>query len=132
MLDAVIDYLPPPLDIPAVRGSQARHDEEERNEVREASEKEPFAALAQDCSSPLLRQADLHPCLLRASWKRASQVLNSTKGRRSASARSSRYLTRKNPVEEAHAVLHYAVIGLKDTTTGDTLCVIDKPVVLNR
>ena len=131
VLDAVIDYLPSPLDIPAVRGFKPGHDEEERNEVREASEKEPFAALAFKIAA--------HPFYGKLTFIRVysgkleagSQVLNSTKGKKERIGKIFQmHSNKENPVEEAHAGHIYAVIGLKDTTTGDTLCAIDKPVVL--
>ena len=131
VLDAVIDYLPSPLDIPAVRGFKPGHDDEERNEVREASEKEPFAALAFKIAA--------HPFYGKLTFVRVysgkleagSQVLNSTKGKKERIGKIFQmHSNKENPVEEAHAGHIYAVIGLKDTTTGDTLCAIDKPVVL--
>ena len=131
VLDAVIDYLPSPLDIPAVQGFKPGHDEEERTEVREASEKEPFAALAFKIAA--------HPFYGKLTFVRVysgkleagSQILNSTKGKKERIGKIFQmHSNKENPVEEITAGHIYAAIGLKDTTTGDTLCDPAHPIVL--
>ncbi|UNX54369.1 elongation factor G [Georgenia sp. TF02-10] len=129
MLDAVIDYLPSPLDVPPVQG----HDVKDEDVVveRAASEDEPFAALAFKVAT--------HPFFGRLTYVRVysgkvaqgAQVLNSTKGRKERIGKMFQmHSNKENPVEEAHAGHIYAFIGLKEVTTGDTLCAIDAPVIL--
>jgi elongation factor G len=129
MLDAVIDYLPSPLDVPAIVGSNPR-DEEEKI-VREPKSDGPFAALAFKVMT--------HPFFGRLTYIRVysgkcdagAQVINSTKDRKERIGKMFQmHANKENPVDSATAGHIYAVIGLKDTTTGDTLCDIDKQVVL--
>ncbi|MFH5822060.1 elongation factor G [Georgenia sp. AZ-5] len=129
MLDAVIDYLPSPLDVPAVQG-HAVGDEETVVE-RKPDEKEPFSALAFKVAA--------HPFFGKLTYVRVYsgrvsqgvQVLNSTKGKKERVGKMFQmHSNKENPIEEAHAGHIYAFIGLKDVTTGDTLCAIDAPVVL--
>jgi len=129
ILDAVIDYLPSPLDVPPVVGHVPGKEDEEL--VRRPSEDEPFAALA--------FKVAVHPFFGKLTYVRVysgkaaqgAQVLNSTKGKRERVGKLFQmHSNKENPVEEAHAGHIYAFIGLKDTTTGDTLCAQDAPIVL--
>ena len=129
MLDAVIDYLPSPLDVPAIVGSSPR-DEEEKI-IREPKADGPFAALAFKVMT--------HPFFGRLTYIRVysgkcdagAQVINSTKDRKERIGKMFQmHANKENPVEFATAGHIYAVIGLKDTTTGDTLCDPDNQVVL--
>ncbi len=129
MLDAVIDYLPSPVDVPAVEGHAAN--DAEKAIVRGASATEPFAALAFKVAA--------HPFFGKLTYVRVysgrvptgSQVLNSTKGKKERIGKLFQmHSNKENPVEEATAGHIYAFIGLKDVTTGDTLCDIANPVVL--
>jgi elongation factor G len=129
MLDAVIDYLPSPLDVPAIEGSNPSNEEEKI--VREPKADGPFAALAFKVMT--------HPFFGRLTYIRVysgkadsgAQLLNSTKGKKERIGKMFQmHANKENPVEFATAGHIYAVIGLKDTTTGDTLCDTDKPVVL--
>jgi elongation factor G len=129
MLDAVIAYLPTPLDVPAVQG-HAVGDEETVLE-RHPNEDDPFAALAFKVAS--------HPFFGKLTYVRVYsgkvaqgvQVLNSTKGKKERIGKMFQmHSNKENPIEEAHAGHIYAFIGLKDVTTGDTLCAIDAPIVL--
>ena len=129
MLDAVIDYLPSPLDVPAIEGSNP--DNEEEKIIREPKADGPFAALAFKVMT--------HPFFGRLTYIRVysgkadsgTQVVNSTKGKKERIGKMFQmHANKENPVEFATAGHIYAVIGLKDTTTGDTLCDGDKPVVL--
>jgi elongation factor G len=129
MLDAVIDYLPTPLDVPAVQG-HAVGDEEQVIE-RHPDETEPFSALAFKVAS--------HPFFGKLTYVRVysgkaaqgAQVLNSTKGKKERIGKMFQmHSNKENPIEEAHAGHIYAFIGLKDVTTGDTLCAIDAPIIL--
>ena len=129
MLDAVIDYLPSPLDVPAVEGHDVR--DEEKVVVREPKSSEPFAALAFKVMT--------HPFFGRLTYIRVysgaanqgDQVLNSTKDKKERIGKLFQmHANKENPVESVTAGHIYAAIGLKDTTTGDTLCDIANPVVL--
>jgi len=129
MLDAVIDYLPSPLDVPAVEGHDVR--DEEKVVVREPKSTEPFAALAFKVMT--------HPFFGRLTYIRVysgaanqgDQVLNSTKDKKERIGKLFQmHANKENPVESVTAGHIYAAIGLKDTTTGDTLCDIANPVVL--
>ncbi len=131
VLDAVVDFLPSPLDIGDVRGFLPGSETEEETEVRHPDEKEPFSALAFKIAA--------HPFYGKLTFIRVysgkvesgSQVLNSTKGKKERIGKIFQmHSNKENPVDVAHAGHIYAVIGLKDTTTGDTLCAIDKPIVL--
>jgi elongation factor G len=129
MLDAVIDYLPSPLDVPAIEGLNPNNEEEKI--VREPKADGPFAALAFKVMT--------HPFFGRLTYIRVysgkadsgAQLLNSTKGKKERIGKMFQmHANKENPVEFATAGHIYAVIGLKDTTTGDTLCDPDKTVVL--
>ncbi|UPW05670.1 elongation factor G [Rhodococcus pyridinivorans] len=129
MLDAVIDYLPNPLDIGDVIGHQVGNEEEELR--RKPSKDEPFSALAFKIAA--------HPFFGKLTFVRVysgridsgTQVLNSTKGKKERIGKLFQmHANKENPVDEAVAGHIYAMIGLKDTTTGDTLCAQDAPIVL--
>ncbi len=129
MLDAVIDYLPSPLDVPAVEGHFPGH--ESRHVLREPVSTVPFSALA--------FKVAVHPFFGKLTYVRVysgkvtqgTQVLNSTKGKKERIGKLFQmHSNKENPVAEASAGHIYAFIGLKDVTTGDTLCDIADPVVL--
>ena len=129
ILDAVCDYLPSPLDVPAMEG-HAPNDEDEKI-MRRPSTDEPFSALAFKVAA--------HPFFGTLTFIRVysgridagTQVLNSTKGKKERVGKLFQmHANKENPVEEALAGHIYAAIGLKGTTTGDTLCDINAPVVL--
>jgi len=129
MLDGVVDYLPSPLDIPDVPGFRPGHEEEV--DSRKASENEPFSALAFKIA--------VHPFYGKLTYIRVYsgkveqgvQVLNATKGKKERIGKMFQmHSNRENPVDIAHAGHIYAFVGLKETTTGDTLCAIDRPIVL--
>ena len=129
MLDAVIDDLPSPLDVAAIVGSNPR--DEEQKITREPKADGPFAALAFKVMT--------HPFFGRLTYIRVysgkadagAQVINSTKDRKERIGKMFQmHANKENPVDFATAGHIYAVIGLKDTTTGDTLCDPDNQVVL--
>ena len=129
MLDAVVDYLPSPLDVPAVEGHDVR--DEEKIVVRHADAAEPFAALAFKIMT--------HPFFGRLTYIRVysgkldsgGQVVNSTKGKKERVGKIFQmHANKENPVGSVTAGHIYAVIGLKDTTTGDTLSDPANPVIL--
>jgi elongation factor G len=129
MLDAVIDYLPSPLDVPPMVGHTPGSEEKEL--IRKPSIDEPFSALAFKVMT--------HPFFGRLTYVRVysgrvstgAQVINSTKGRKERVGKLFQmHANKENPVDEASVGHIYAFIGLKDTTTGDTLCDSANPVVL--
>ena len=131
VLDAVIDFLPSPLDVEAIQGFRPGHEDDGNTESRKPDEKEPFSALA--------FKVAVHPFFGKLTFIRVysgkvdsgSQVLNATKGKKERIGKIFQmHSNKENPVEAAHAGHIYAVVGLKDTTTGDSLCAIDKPIVL--
>ena len=130
LLDAIIDYLPSPIDVEHVTGVNPDTDAEE---VRKTSDDEPFAALA------FKMVAD--PFVGKLAYTRAysgvlesgSYVYNSTKGRKERVGRI--LLMHANQREEIETVYSgdiCAIVGLKDTTTGDTLCDQDHPIILEK
>ncbi|MEK9602399.1 MAG: elongation factor G, partial [Pontimonas sp.] len=129
MLDAVVDYLPSPLDVPAVEGHDVR--DAEKVVTRKPASDEPFSALA--------FKVAVHPFFGRLTYVRVysgsidsgAQVINSTKDKKERIGKIFQmHANKENPVEKVTAGHIYAVIGLKDTTTGDTLCDPAHPVVL--
>ena len=130
MLDAVVDYMPSPLDIQAIQG--VIPDTEQLTE-RHSSDEEPFSALAfKIMTDPFVGKLAFFR-VYSGSAEAGSYVLNSTKGKRE---RMSRILQmHANHREEITAVYAgdiAAVVGIKDTTTGDTLCSDKAPVILER
>ena len=129
MLDAVVDYLPSPLDVPAVEGHDVR--DAEKIVSRKPSSDEPFSALA--------FKVAVHPFFGRLTYVRVysgsiesgAAVVNSTKDKKERIGKIFQmHANKENPVEKVTAGHIYAVIGLEDTTTGDTLCDSAHPVVL--
>ena len=127
MLDAVIDYLPSPLDVPPVAGLLLVG----QSATREPSIEEPFSALAFKIAA--------HPFFGKLTYVRVysgriaagSQVINSTKERKERIGKLFQmHSNKENPVDEARAGHIYAMIGLKETTTGDTLCDPQAPILL--
>jgi elongation factor G len=127
MLDAVIDYLPSPLDVPPMQGLLA----DGTPATRKPSIEEPFSALAFKIAA--------HPFFGKLTYVRVysgrvaagSQVINSTKERKERIGKLFQmHSNKENPVEEARAGHIYAMIGLKETTTGDTLCDPQMPILL--
>ncbi|MGV9802841.1 elongation factor G [Mycobacterium sp. NPDC003449] len=129
MLDAVIDYLPSPLDVESVRGHVPGKEDEEI--FRKPSTEEPFSALAFKIA--------VHPFFGKLTYVRVysgkvdsgAQVVNATKGKKERLGKLFQmHANKENPVDTASAGHIYAVIGLKDTTTGDTLSDANNQVVL--
>ena len=129
MLDAVIDYLPSPLDVPDVVGSNPSNEEEKL--TRKASAEEPFAALAFKVAAHPFYGQLTYTRVYSGTAAQGQQVLNSTKGKKERIGKLFQmHSNKENPVEEITAGHIYAAIGLKDTTTGDTLCDPAHPIVL--
>ena len=129
MLDAVVDYLPSPLDVPPMVGHKPNHEEVEM--TRKPNTSEPFSALAFKVAT--------HPFFGTLTFIRVysgqissgSAVVNTTKGRKERIGKLFQmHANKENPVDEALAGHIYAAIGLKDTTTGDTLSDPNDQIVL--
>jgi elongation factor G len=128
LLDAVIEYLPSPLDIPPIKGVVADSDIEVE---RKASDTEPFAALAfKIMTDPFVGQL----CFFRVYsgvLNAGSYVYNSTKGKKERVGRLLKmHANKREEIKEVYAGDIAAAVGLKYTTTGDTLCTEDSPVIL--
>ncbi len=129
MLDAVLDYLPSPLDVPAMVGHLPS--DEEAEVTRKPSADEPFAALAFKVAAHPFYGQLTYIRVYSGKAEQGQQVLNATKGKKERIGKLFQmHSNKENPVEEIQAGHIYAAIGLKDTTTGDTLCDIANPVVL--
>jgi elongation factor G len=129
MLDAVVDYLPSPLDVPPMIGHKPN--DEEAEITRAPSSSEPFSALAFKIA--------VHPFFGKLTYVRVysgevpsgAQVINSTKGKKERVGKLFQmHSNKENPVDKASAGHIYAFIGLKETTTGDTLCDPTNQIVL--
>ena len=129
LLDAVIDYLPAPVDVPPMQGHQPHHDA--THIERHASDDEPFAALAfKIATDPYVGKLTffrVYSGVLAA----GSYVYNSTKDRRERIGRLLQmHANKREEIEDVRAGDIAAAIGLKDTRTGDTLCKEDDPIIL--
>jgi elongation factor G len=129
MLDAVIDYLPSPLDIPAIEGFKPGHPDEVIE--RHTSNDEPLSMLAfkiaADPHLGKLTYIRVYSGVLKA----GQQVLNSTKGRKERIGKIYQmHANKREEIDQIGAGMIIAVMGLKDTTTGETLCDPQNPVVL--
>ena len=129
LLDAVIDYLPAPVDVDAIEGHLPHHDE--TFEKRAVSDEAPFAALAfKIATDPFVGKLTfirVYSGVLNS----GSYVYNSTKDKRERAGRLLQmHANKRDEIEEVRAGDIAAVIGLKDTRTGDTLCNEDKPIIL--
>ena len=129
MLDAVLDYLPSPLDVPDVEGHAPG--KEDVVVTRSADEKAPFSALAFKVATHPFYGKLVYVRVYSGKVSQGEMVLNATKGKKERIGKLFQmHSNKENPVEEAHAGHIYAFIGLKDVTTGDTLCAQGSPIVL--
>ncbi len=131
LLDAVVDYLPSPLDIPPVEGSLP--DKPEVHETREAKTAAPFSALAfKIMSDPFVGQLTYFR-VYSGVLESGSYVYNSTKDRKERVSRLLRmHANKREEIKKVEAGDIAATVGLKFTTTGDTLCDEVKPILLER
>ena len=131
LLDAIVEYLPSPLDIPPVKGFEMGGDMTEETLTREASDDAPMSGLAfKIMTDPFVGKLTFFR-LYSGTLTAGSYVLNSTKNKRERIGRLVRmHSNHRNEITEAYAGDIVAIIGLKDTTTGDTLCAIDDPIIL--
>ncbi len=128
MLDAVIDYLPDPTEVPDISGVNPRTDEEES---RPSSDDEPFAALAfKIMTDPFVGRLAFFR-VYSGTLDAGSHVLNATKGRRERIGRILQmHANHREEIETVYAGNIAAAVGLRETTTGDTLCAEDWPIIL--
>ncbi len=130
VLDAIIDYLPSPLDIPPARGHDAKSGEEVQVEARDDA---PFAALAFKVAADPFVGKLIFFRVYRGTLKKGSYVLNSTNGEKERIGRILRlHANHREDVDEVFAGEIAAAVGLAKTTTGDTLSDPMKPVILEK
>lgn len=131
VLDAVIEFLPAPIEIPAIKGTNP--DNEEITDERHADDNEPFSALAfKIATDPFvgtLTFARVYSGVLSS----GDSVINSVKGKKERVGRMVQmHANTREEIKEVRAGDIAALIGMKDVTTGDTLCSIEKPIILER
>ncbi len=132
MLDAVIDFMPAPTEVKSIEGTVGDGDDEEM-EQRHADDEEPFSALAfKIATDPFVGTLTFFR-VYSGVLQSGDQVANSVKGRRERIGRMVQmHSNSRNEIKEVRAGDIAAAIGLKDTTTGDTLCATDRSIVLER
>ena len=131
MLDAVIEYLPSPVDVVAIKAVVTNEDDEP--EVRLASDTEPFSALAfKIATDPFVGTLTFFR-VYSGILKTGDTVFNPLKGKKERIGRLVQmHSNERQDIKEVYAGDIAAAIGLKDVTTGDTLCAINKPITLER
>ena len=129
LLDAVIDYLPSPLDIPSIKGHNLKGDEE----VRHPSDSEPFSALAfKVMTDPFVGRLTFFR-VYSGHLSSGSYVLNSTKDSKERIGRILQmHANTRQEISDVYTGDIAAAVGLKNTTTGDTLCDEKKPIILEK
>jgi elongation factor G len=131
LLNAVVDFLPSPLDVPAYMGFEPGDETETRNISRTADDAQPFSALAFKIMNDPFVGSLTFTRIYSGALKKGDQMMNSTKGKRERVGRMMiMHAINREEIEEAFAGDIIALAGLKETTTGDTLCDPAKPVVL--
>ena len=128
MLDAVVDYMPAPVDIPAIKGINPDTNEEDK---RESSDEEPFAALAfKIMADPFVGKLAFFR-VYSGTLNAGSYVFNSTKGKKERIGRILQmHANNRKEIEVVYSGDIAAAVGLKDSTTGDTLCDENHPIIL--
>jgi len=130
LLDAVIDYMPAPMDVPAIKGI---HPDTEAEDVRISSDDAPFAALAfKVMTDPFVGTLTFFR-VYSGAIEAGSYVINSTKNKKERLGRILQmHANERSEIKEVRAGDIAAAVGLKFTTTGDTLCVAESPIILER
>ena len=130
LLDAVLDYMPAPIDVPAIKGVHPDTGDEDR---RESSDDAPFSALAfKIMTDPYVGKLSFFR-VYSGSLEAGSYTYNSTKGKRERVGRILQmHANHRSEIEEVHAGDIAAAIGFKDVTTGDTLCDEKAPIILEK
>ena len=129
VLDAVIEFLPSPVDVPAIKGQLDNGEEAERH----PDDNEPFSALAfKIATDPFVGTLTFFRCYSGV-VNSGDTVLNPVKGKRERFGRIVQmHSNSREEIKEVRAGDIAAAVGLKDVTTGDTLCAVDKPIILER
>ncbi|MDU2583385.1 MAG: elongation factor G [Anaerococcus hydrogenalis] len=129
LLDAIIDYMPSPLDIPAVQGTDPK--DEEKVLERKAGDKEPLSALAfKVVTDPYVGKL-IYARIYSGTIESGSYIYNATKGKRERVGRILQmHSNKQEEIETGYCGDIVALLGLKNTTTGDSLCVQDDPIIL--
>jgi elongation factor G len=129
LLDAVVDYLPSPLDVPAIKGILPNGDEDSRA----SDDGAPFSALAFKIMNDPFVGTLTFARIYSGKLETASQVMNSVKDKKEKVGRMLlMHANDREDIQMAYAGDIVALAGLKDTTTGDTLCAINSPIILER
>ena len=128
MLDAIVDFMPSPLDVPPITGINPNT---EKEEVRHASDEEPFSALAfKIMTDPFVGKLAFFR-VYSGTINSGSYIFNSTKGKRERLGRILQmHANHREEISTVYTGDIAAAVGLKDTTTGDTLCVDTAPIIL--
>ncbi|UYY58373.1 elongation factor G [Sphingomonas sp. S2-65] len=130
LLDAVVDYLPSPLDVPAIKGVLL---DGETPDERPSSDEAPFSALAFKIMNDPFVGTLTFARIYSGKLETASQVTNSVKDKKEKVGRMLlMHANEREDIQVAYAGDIVALAGLKDTTTGDTLCAISSPIILER
>ena len=130
MLDAVVDFLPSPVDVGVVKGKKVDSDEDDQ---RPCDENAPFSALAFKIMNDPFVGSLTFARIYSGKLDAGTYVINSVKDKKERIGRMLlMHANNREEIKEAHAGDIVALVGLKDTTTGDTLCDPDKPIVLER
>lgn len=131
LLDAVVDYMPSPLDIGTTFGTQV--DDPETEENREPGDDQPFSALAFKIMNDPFVGSLTFARVYSGKLESGSYVQNTVKGKRERIGRMLlMHSNNREEISEAYTGDIVALVGMKETTTGDTLCATDKPVILER
>jgi elongation factor G len=130
MLDAIVNFMPCPLDIPAIKGINPKDDSPME---RHADDKEPFSALAFKIMNDPFVGTLTFARIYSGKMSKGTMVLNSVKNKKERIGRLlEMHAIDRTDIDEAYAGDIVAMIGMKDTTTGDTLCDPDSPVILEK
>ena len=130
MLDGVVDYLPSPEDVPAIQGYDPQDESIEID--RKPLKSDPFSALVFKISTHPFYGKLVFVRVYSGAVKQGDSVLDSTRGKKERVGKIFQmHADKENPVDEASAGNIYTFVGLKNVTTGDTLCAMDAPISLN-
>ena len=130
LLDAIVEYLPSPLDIPSIEGVNPKTDKEE---LRHSSDSEPLSALLFKIMTDPFVGRIAFVRLYSGTMRTGMTLINATKGKRERIGRILRmHANNRQDIEEAYAGDIIAVVGLKESSTGDTLCDMNHPIILEQ
>ena len=130
LLDAIVEYLPSPLDIPSIEGVNPKTDKEE---LRHSSDSEPLSALLFKIMTDPFVGRIAFVRLYSGTMRTGMTLINATKGKRERIGRILRmHANNRQDIEEAYAGDIVAVVGLKESSTGDTLCDMNRPIILEQ